>query len=194
MYTIKFWTSHDTGLSLDEVKELYEIGAADGTLDIVAYDCPRLSPGLFETFVRRLDKIGFFAGVYGDQDRPVGFFFLSCFEGDTARIHFCLFNYGMERRHEIGDFVLETCFNFFKLKTLIGLVPVINQGAANYCLEMGGRKTVLIPGACWIARLRRSVGGLQYLFFPRASAKPLESAVSDPHQADHNRIQAGYSG
>ncbi len=61
MYTIKFWTDSDTGLSLDDVRELYRIGAADGTLDVVAYDCPRLDARLFETFVRRLDRIGFFS-------------------------------------------------------------------------------------------------------------------------------------
>ncbi len=165
MYTIKFWTNNGTGLSLNEVLELYHIGAADGTLNVVAYDCPRLDERLFETFVRRLGRIGFFAGVYDGEGRAVGFFFLSGFEGETARVHFCIFSRAAPRRHEIGACVLENVFRLFRLKTLIGLVPVINPGAVRYCLEMGGRKTGLIPGACWIARLRRSVGGLQFLFF-----------------------------
>lgn len=164
MYTLKFWTNNGTGLSSDELRELYETGAGDGTLNAVAYDCPRLDGQLFETFVRRLDRIGFFAGVYDRAGQSVGFFFLSCFEGETARLHFCLFRRAAQRRHEIGDFALKHIFRLFQVKTLIGLVPVINPGAARYARAMGGQEMGLIPGACWIARLRRSVGGVQFLF------------------------------
>lgn len=166
MYSIKFWRSNGTGLSVAEIRELYQAGAADGTLNLVAYDCPELSGDLFETFVRRLDRIGFFAGVYDACARPLGFFFLSCFEGETARVHFCVFSRAAGERHELGGFVLKNIFRLFKLKSLIGVVPVINPGAARYCAEMGGARRGLIPGACWIARLRRAVGGIQFLFLP----------------------------
>lgn len=167
MYTIKFFTGNDKGLKPSEINDLYRIGDADGTLALVAYDCPELNAHMFETFVRRLSRIGFFAGVYDRRARPVGFFFLSSFEGETARFHFCIFRWASDRRHEIGEKVLENVFRRFKLKSLIGLVPAINPGAAEYCREMGGKEMGAITGACWLARLGRSAGGLQFLFFPK---------------------------
>ncbi len=170
MYHIKFWNPAGAGLTKREILALYQIGAADGTLNLVAYDSPALDAGLFETFVR-LDRVGFFAGVYDEHARPAGFFFLSAFEGETARFHFCLFRWAFDQRHEIGAFVLENVFRCFRLKSLIGLVPVINSGAVRYCLEMGGRRSALIPGAAWIARLGRAVGGVQFLFLPNTIKK-----------------------
>lgn len=147
-------------LSEDQLTEVYETARTEGVLSLVAFDV-QASEELFLIFARQAEVFGV---VYGPDGRPLGFFYLTGFEGSTARAHFCYFQAGRERRGVIGRAVLDWCFSTFELRSLIGVIPSINPGACRYAREMGGREMGLIPGLCWIARLRRCVGGVQFVF------------------------------
>lgn len=157
-YTIRLYWE----LSDKELGEIYATAQAERVLDIVAYDC-QVDLERFLLFARRVEVFG----AVMDGDKTMGFFYLTSFEGSTARVHFCLFEAGREYREEAGRAVLDWCFKSFeygRLVSLIGIVPAINQGVIKYAREMGGQEMGTIPGFCWIERLKRSVGGVQFIF------------------------------
>lgn len=152
-----YWEMNDSQLA-----ELYQVGKADGALDLVIFDAS-VTLDLFCLFARRQEVFG---AVYDHNNKPLGFFYLNTFEGASARLHFCTFKAARENRHEIGRKVLKWCFETFEFKSLIGAVPVIYSGACDYAREMGGREIGWIPGMCWIERLKRTVGALMFVFEP----------------------------
>ena len=156
-------------LSDDDLSRLYSQAKADGALDVMAYDLA-VSEDLFVLFARKAEVFG---AVYGSKKDPLGFFYLTGFEGGTARIHFCLFRAGRADRLEIGRQVLAWCFETFEFQCLLGVVPEINQGAARFAENCGGLKMGKVPGFCWVDRLKRAVGGLQFLFTPPVAADQL---------------------
>lgn len=182
-----YWEMSDAGL-----EELYEIGRAEGVLDHVLYDV-RADKNLFLIFARKAEVFG---AVYAPggafrprgaeerspgrpkDGRPLGFFYLDSFEGSTARLHFCLFRAGRNERLAVGRQVLDWCFETFEFKSLVGVVPALNPGAVGYARAMGGRCLGLIPGACWIERLRRTVAGVQFVFKPAAPAGSARAGVN----------------
>lgn len=155
-YKIKlYWELSDEAL-----ERLYEIGRQEGVLDHALYDVSA-DLNLFLIFARKAEVFG---SVYAQNGEEAGFFYLDSFEGSTARLHFCFFKAGRERRHEIGRQVLNWCFETFEFKCLKGLIPVINSGAIRYAGEMGGRFWGFIPGNCWLEKLRRTVAGALFIF------------------------------
>lgn len=151
-------------LSDEDLGRLYDIGKADGVLDLVAFDA-NISREMFALFAQRVE---FFGAVYGGGDggEPMGFFYLTSFEGGTARLHFCNFRVARPFLAELGRLVLDWCFETFEFKSLIGIVPAFNVGAIRFAREMGGREMGRIPGMCWMERLKRAVSGIQFLFLP----------------------------
>ncbi|MDR0882572.1 MAG: hypothetical protein LBP55_08515 [Candidatus Adiutrix sp.] len=95
---------------------------------------------------------------------PQGFFYLTDFEGATARIHFALYAAGRPARLALGRQVLAWCWATFELQALLGVIPGLNLGAVNYARALGGRELGRLPGYCWVARLKRAVAGRQFLF------------------------------
>lgn len=150
-----YWELSDSQLS-----EIYHTARRENLLDHVAFDAP-VNEECFMLFARRVEVFG---TVYDPENRPVGFFYLTNFEGSTARIHFCLFEAGHRRRVAVGGRVLDWCFEVFEFKALIGVIPSINTGAIGFARKMGGREVARIPGLCWIEKLKRSVNGVQFIF------------------------------
>lgn len=150
-------------LTDEDLAELYRLGRDCGALSVTALDFAGFDQNWFWLFARRAEV---FAAVEGGPGRFVGFFYLTDLLAATARIHFCLFREGRRRRASIARDVLGWCFAAFEFQSLTGIVPVINQGAARFARECGGRELGLIPGACFVDRLRRAVGGQQFLFLP----------------------------
>lgn len=140
--------------------EIYRTARREGVIDQVAFDAA-VNEECFLLFARRVEVFG--AG-FDDRGRPLGFFYLNNFEGATARLHFCLFEAGRPRRLELGRRVLDWCFETFEFKALLGLVPTVNPAAIDYARRMGGRESALIPGLCWIERLKRTVDAVQFIF------------------------------
>lgn len=161
-------------MSESEIERLFETARREGALDQTAYDL-RVDKNLFMIFAGRAEVFG---TVYDREVRPFGFFYLDSFEGSTARIHFCLFEAGRPVRHELGRLVLNWCFETFDFKCLRGVIPAINAGAVNYAREMGGSFRGLIPGSCWIERLRRTVAGAHFIFQRPACQTGAEEEVS----------------
>jgi|GEM_PF-6590184 len=147
-------------LSEDQLTEIYETALGEGVLDLVAFDA-KVDEGSFLIFARRAPVFGVGCGPEG---QPLGFFYLTGFEGRAARVHFCFFKAGRELRSFLGRAVLDWCFSVFELQSLIGVVPAINPGACQYAREMGGLMMGIVPGMCWIERLKRAVGGVQFVF------------------------------
>ncbi len=145
-----------------EFGRLYDVGQRDGVLDMVAFDT-QVSRDMFILFARRTEVFG---AVYDDRRVPMGFFYLTSFEGGTARLHFCNFKAARPVLAELGRLVLNWCFETFEFQSLIGIVPSFNGGAIRFAREMGGREMGRIPGACWVERLKRAVSGIQFLFLP----------------------------
>lgn len=157
-------------LSDEELDRLYDIGKGDGVLDIVAFDA-NVSREMFMMFTRRVEVFG---AVY-DECIPMGFFYLTSFEGGTARLHFCNFRAARPVLAELGRLVLDWCFETLEFQSLIGIVPSFNVGAIRFAREMGGREMGRIPGVCWMERLKRAVSGIQFLFLPPKTAAPMEA-------------------
>ncbi len=146
----------------EELGRIYDQARKEGALDLVAYDAA-VSRDLFMLFARRAEVFG---AVHGEEEIPLGFFYLNAFEGRTARMHFCFLAAGRPERREIGRTVLKWCFATFDFECLVGIVPAINRGAVAFALEAGGRRMGEIPGCCWIEKLKRTVAGVQFLFPP----------------------------
>lgn len=150
-----YWELSDSQLS-----EIYHTARRENLLDQVAFDAS-VNEECFMLFARRVEVFG---TAYDPEGRPLGFFYLTNFEGSTARIHFCLFEAGHPHRVAAGGRVLNWCFEVFEFKALIGIIPSINTGAIGYAHKMGGREIARIPGLCWIEKLKRSVSGVQFIF------------------------------
>ena len=158
-YEIKlYWQLTDA-----ELGNIWFRGMVCGALPLMARDIQEMTPELFSLFARRVEVFG---SIYTPDGVNVGLFYLTDFEGSTAQIHFCLFEAGRKDRLAIGREVLDWCFKTFEFQAVVGIVPSINQGAARFARECGGREMGIIPGHCWIARLKRAVGGHQFLFLP----------------------------
>lgn len=147
-------------LSDEQLSNIYEAARREGVLGLVAFDTAVDEEG-FLLFARRVEVFG---SGFDDQGRPLGFFYLTSFEGSTARLHFCLLAAGRPHRQFLGRAVIDWCFKTYELESLIGVAPSINRGACQYAREMGGQEMGVIPGLCWIDRLKRSVGGVQFVF------------------------------
>jgi len=143
-----------------QLTQLYDIAKREKVLDSVAFDVV----ADLDLFLASVRLMTFFGAGYNSDDQPLGFFYLTNFEGNTARLHFCFFEAGRNRRFELGRWVIDWCFKAFELKCLVGIVPVINRGAVNYARAVGGYEMGTIPGICYIHRLERSVGGVQFIF------------------------------
>lgn len=150
-----YWELSDSQLS-----EIYHTARREGVLDRVAFDTS-VNEECFLLFARRVEVFG---TTFDSENRPVGFFYLTNFEGATARIHFCLFEAGHPHRVAVGRRVLDWCFDVFEFKALIGVIPSGNAGAIGYARKMGGREIARIPGLCWMDKLKRSVSGVQFIF------------------------------
>lgn len=147
-------------LDRKQLETIYETARDERVLDLVSFDAPINK----DKFLRAVKQLEVFGTGFDETGRPLGFFYLTSFEGATARLHFCFFKAGCPDRLAIGRAVLAWCFDSFKLEALIGVVPYFNRPALNYALEMGGREMGSIPGMCWIHRLKRAVGGVQFIF------------------------------
>lgn len=148
------------GLSDAQLSEIYQTAKKEGVLSLVAFDGDIDEKG-FMLFAK---DVAVFGSGFDDQGRPLGFFYLTSFEGATARLHFCFFQAGRAQRHLLGRQVMGWCFKTFRFESLIGIVPVINRGACQYAREVGGKEMGVIPGICWIDRLKRAVSGVQFIF------------------------------
>jgi len=150
-----YWELSDAQLS-----DIYHTARRENVLEQVAFDAP-VNEECFLLFARRVEVFG---ACFDPDGRPAGFFYLTNFEGSTARIHFCLFEAGHACRATIGGRVLDWCFEVFEFKALIGIIPSTNTGAIGFARKMGGREIARIPGFCWIEKLKRSVSGVQFIF------------------------------
>ncbi len=147
-------------LTSDEVEALWRQARAEGLLSVFGADVDMDLVTFWD--VARLSLV--FCAGYDPCGEPVGFFLLTNVEGETARLHFCLFKAGREARHELGRQALEWIFDNFSFQCLRGVVPVINRGAAEFAREVGGRELGIIPGYCWLRRRERGVGGIVFIF------------------------------
>ncbi len=154
-------------LTEEELAEVYKIAEAEKLLDLVAFDAA-INKQMFLLFAGQVEVFGLVLHLTDNapKGKPVGFFYLTAFEGATARLHFCAFKAGRDHRHRLGKIALDWCFATFEFQSLVGVIPAYNLGARQYALEMGGEFRGLIPGACWIKRLKRAVAGAQFLFLP----------------------------
>jgi len=166
-------------LNNKQLAQLYDIAKRENVLDAVAFDVA----ADLDLFLASVRLMTFFGAGYDSKDQPLGFFYLTNFEGSTARLHFCFFEAGRDRRLELGRWVLDWCFKAFEFKCLIGIVPVINRGAVNYARALGGYEMGIIPGICYIHRLERSVGGVQFIFDNRMIA----TNPSYPGKPEHSK-------
>ena len=161
---IRCFTGIGTGLTPEDVNLLFDEAEKEGFLRTVAFERVDVTREDFREFVANPDV--FFAAGFDEGGRPLGWFHLTGFEGRTARIHFCFFEAGKKDRLELGAVALDYCFSLIGLGSLIGVVPVINPGAIEYVRRLGGREFGLVPEMCRIERLKRSVGGMVFVFEP----------------------------
>lgn len=168
---------NSASLTPKDLEELYEAARQERMLEIIGREADSVSWTDFLDVVR-LSQL-FFAGYRPGDGKPLGFAYLSHPEGDTARVHFAMFRAGRADRLELGRRALEICFAH-PWACLVGLIPVTFAGAVQYARDLGGREMGRIPGACWMARLGRSVAGAQFLFFPPGACRT-GPTVQRPH-------------
>ncbi len=155
----------DSALTAKDLAALYECAGRERQLAVIGREAEAVNWTAFLDVVR-LSPL-FFAGYRIEDGAPLGFAYLSHCEGDTARIHFAMFRAGRADRVRLGREALGLCFKSHPWACLIGLIPVTFAGAVQYARELGGLEMGEIPGACWMARLGRSVSGTMFLFFPK---------------------------
>lgn len=147
-------------MSGHDLTRLYQEAERDGVFEWVGHDC--LMTGDHFNLVARQAEV--FAGVYDEGGNPSAFFFLTDFEGMSAHIHFGVLRRGRPRRRAIGRTVLAWCFETFAFHSLVGVAPEINRPARLYALELGGRRLGAVPGLCWMARPKKCVDGIIFVF------------------------------
>ena len=162
----------DSALSPKDLAALFEAAQRERQLAVIGRDAESVSWTDFLDVVR-LSPL-FFAGYRPGDGEPLGFAYLSHAEGATARIHFAMFRAARVDRLRLGREALDLCFKAHPWACLIGLIPDTFVGAVRFARELGGVEMGKIPGACWMARLGRSVAGVQFLFLPPDAAEPVE--------------------
>jgi len=92
----------------------------------------------------------------------VGMCWLNNVVGRRADIHYCMFKPAWGRSAEICAEAMEVLFKQTNIDCFIALVPSTNKQALDKALEYGFKSSAIIPKACYIAALGKSVNGHQY--------------------------------
>lgn len=165
----------------DDLHAIYDQALEHRLLDRVAYDA-RMGRGLFLLFVRRAEC--FCALKTGE--RWSGFFYLSHFEGATARLHLALPELpssrtgGQPSASRTGSAalprpaapapvirqVLDWCFETFGFKSLFIVTPASDQAAAALWSGLGAERLADIPGLCWLEKQKKTAAGSLFVMRP----------------------------
>ena len=148
-------------LSDDDLRQLYDQALKDELLDRVAYDA-KLNRSLFPLFARRAEC---FCGLRAGG-RWNGFFYLSRFEGATARLHLAL--PGSAVPAAAVRQVLDWCFETFEFKSLFIVAPAGDAQAAALWPALGAERLADIPGLCWLENRKKNVPGRLFVMRPTA--------------------------
>lgn len=149
-----------------ELNGLYSAMEKEGSLNVVYYNMSQddITPEWWLWYMKEHCKLFVILESEKDikQKRIVGITWLSNIVGKRADIHYCLFEPGWGRSAEICKEALKKMFTITKMDCLIALVPETNARAFNKPSEYGFKGPVIIPQACYIALLGKSVAGYQY--------------------------------
>lgn len=176
----QYWDMTDADL-----REIYDHARAHDLLERVVYDAG-LNWKLFQMFVRRAEC---FCAVRADG-RWRGFFYLSHFEGATARLHLGLADDGGggpaagerlsrnsaiiddDRPDRLARQVLDWCLATFEFRSLLVVVPAADQRANRLWAALGAERLAEIPGLCWLDKKKQNVSGSLF-HYRSAAARPV---------------------
>ena len=150
-------------LSDQELEAIYTLSLREGILPGLPFEAG-LSTANFCLFARRVEVFG---AVYGLDLNPKALFFLTNFEGNTARFHLRLLSSEAKSTGQLlPKWVGDWCFRHFEFRSLTLLLPTIDTGANCLAVDMGGQHLGEIPGACWVKGLKKTVAGELFVVVP----------------------------
>lgn len=152
----QYWDLND-----DDVQAVYDHAVDEKLLDRVVYDAG-LNRKMFPLFVRRAEC---FCAVRSGGN-PAGFFYLSHFEGATARLHLALAAKPSADRDALVCRVLDWCFETFDFKSLLIITPADDQDASKLWTSLGADRLAEVPGLCWLEKKKKNVTGNLFLLHP----------------------------
>ena len=141
-------------LSDEDIQAVYDQAERGKLLDRAAYDVG-LNRKLFHFFARRAEC---FCAVYAEK-RLAGFFYLSRFEGATARLHLALAAAPDGVRQDLARQALDWCFSTFDFKSLFIVAPAGDAEAAELWTSLGAQTLAEVPGLCWLEKKKKNVPG-----------------------------------
>ena len=116
-----------------ELETLYLTMLEEDKLQRVFYDGGIRSP---EDFIRYFKSGGGWLYTFIDEDRNFyGFFWVNCFEGETCRVHFCMFNRAGKNILRLGREGIEFLKQYFRL--IRGVTPADNSIACKFIEKVG---------------------------------------------------------
>lgn len=156
-YNIKlYWELED-----QELGEVFKRCQENDLKQILPPDI-REEARLFILFTRQVEVFGV---VYETaEEKMLGFFFITNFEGCTARLYCQPFNDDVSESVGLG--VLHWCFLHFEFKSLTLMVSALDSKALSLARHMGGRYLGEIPGALFGPEVYKTTNGKLFLFHP----------------------------
>lgn len=146
-------------LSDNDIYAVYDHAAGENFLTGAVYDAS-LSREMFQLFARQAEC---FCAVLVNGGN-YGFFYLSRFEGATARLHLALPGGEADGlREDVGRRILDWCFSIFEFKSLLAVTPAADAEAARLWSALGAGRLSEVPGLCWLEQKKRSVPGALFL-------------------------------
>lgn len=157
-----YWKSgSDRSLEESSLLELYNRMEEKNLLDVFFYNGD--VPDVFQFTMKILNecssRISWFLSAYRDRDfnDPLGFAYLNNAIGHNMLCHFCFFNLDdRELNMRLADEFHKIVFST-GLKTLIGITPKPFRHAWKFALDVGFKKIMELPEACYIAKHKRWV-------------------------------------
>ncbi|MDR2946596.1 MAG: hypothetical protein LBV79_07625 [Candidatus Adiutrix sp.] len=171
-----------------DVDAVYQHAVREKLLDRILYDAAS-SRALFQLFARQAEC---FCAVYAPaaasagsagssrgfgrvpSDSPArpagrnaGFFYLSHFEGATARLHLALA--GGEKREAappalgFARQILDWCFATFEFKSLLTVSPAADESQARLWVDLGAAPLAEVPGLCWLEKQKKTAPGRVFI-------------------------------
>ena len=160
-YQVKlYWELND-----QELEAVYGLSLHENILAGLPFEAG-LSATHFCLFAKRVEVFGV---VYGVDLSTKALFFLTNFEGNTARFHLRLFSGSGGDKNEpqlLPKWVGDWCFKHFEFRSLTLLIPSVGTESSCLGLDMGGHHLGEIPGACWIKDIKRTVPGDLFVVVP----------------------------
>lgn len=151
--------THAAHMGKDEVATLYLMARESGLADVVFYDGDVTDWRGWIEFLRVSQS--WLVRVNNTAGKVVGFFWLNGFAGQTAMMHFCIFDsVGFEAAVELGRQSVAYVFRNTEMQSVYGCTPKVYRHVFPFIKALGFKVLGDIPGACYIKRKDKHVPGV----------------------------------